>query len=182
MQKPFRFFKWSGKKAIVLFVLALCLALVTVGTTLSIFIMRTNSIKNLFSPPDIKISIEGNTIENTGDVPVYVRAAVIANWVADDNSGAILSVQPIEGTDYTIIFNNTEWFKASDGFYYFSSPLPSRGIASKVVSSASPITSKEGYTLQISVITSAIQSTPVDAIEDSWTAVTVDEDGNLTLK
>ena len=180
MQKPFRFLKWSGKKAIVLFVLTIGLALVTVGTTLSIIIMQTNPIENIFTPPNLDISIEGNTIENTGDVSIYVRAAVIANWVAND--GSILSVQPIEGTDYTAVFNNTEWFKASDGFYYLSAPLSSGEIATKIVSSASTVTSMEGYTLKIQVIASAIQSTPAEAIEDSWTAVTVDEDGKLTLK
>ena len=82
MQKTFHFLKWSGKKAILLSVLTIILAVAAIGATLAFIIVQTPPIENTFPPPNLSINIiEGNDIQNDGDVPVYVRAAVVVNWV-----------------------------------------------------------------------------------------------------
>ena len=176
MQKPFHFLKWSGKKAVVLAVLTLCLAAIVIGTTLAFIIVRTNSIKNQFDPPNLDINIiEGNNIKNTGDVPVYVRAVVVANWV--DGEGAILSEQPTAG-DYTLTIADG-WVQGADGFYYHTAPLASQ-TQDTLITTATQTTTKAGYTLRVQVLASAIQPTPVDAVQNSW-GVTVGNDGNLVV-
>jgi hypothetical protein len=53
-----------------------------IGATLAFIIVQTTPIENTFPPPNLSINIiEGNNIKNDGDVPVYVRAAVVVNWV-----------------------------------------------------------------------------------------------------
>jgi hypothetical protein len=99
-----------------------------IGATLAFIIVQTTPIENTFPPPNLSINIiEGNNIKNKGDVPVYVRAAVVVNWVEknpeEGKQPAILSEQPVVGTDYTMTVNNTDWFLGSDGFYYCKAPL-----------------------------------------------------------
>ena len=183
MQKTFHFLKWSGKKAILLSVLTIILAVAAIGATLAFIIVQTTPIENTFPPPNLSINIiEGNDIQNDGDVPVYVRAAVVVNWV--DGEGAILSEQPtapnaeqnIEG-DYTLTIADG-WVKGADGFYYHTAPLASQA-QETLITTATQNTTKAGYTLRVQVLASAIQTTPVDAVQNSW-GVTVDGNGNLT--
>ena len=179
MQKTFRFLKWSGKKAVVLAVLTVCLAAIVLGTTLAFIIVRTNSIKNQFDPPNLIINIEGNNIQNTGDVPVYVRAVVVANWV-NTQDGSILSVEPKSGDDYTIDIDTENWFMGSDGFYYYKAPLEAGTTAPQLASYATPKTQKDGYELRVQLVASGIQTTPATAVETAWPAVVVDDNNNLT--
>ena len=84
MPKTFKFLSWSGKKAIAFLVLTIVLSVATVATTLAYLIAKTNPIENTFTPPiiDVKIvgdNVEGNYIQNTGDVPVYARVAIVAS-------------------------------------------------------------------------------------------------------
>lgn len=175
MQKTFHFLKWSGKKAILLSVLTIILAVAAIGATLAFIIVQTNPIENTFPPPNLSINIiEGNNIKNDGDVPVYVRAAVVVNWV--DGEGAILSEQPTAG-DYTLTIANG-WVKGADGFYYHTAPLASQA-QETLITTATQNTTKAGYTLRVQVLASGIQTTPTEAVQNSW-GVTVDGNGNLT--
>lgn len=186
MQKTFHFLKWSGKKAILLSVLTIILAVAAIGATLAFIIVQTNPIENTFPPPNLSINIiEGNNIQNDGDVPVYVRAAVVVNWV--DGEGAILSEQPTAG-DYTLTIADG-WVQGADGFYYLATapaegdpaimtPLASKATAA-LITTATQNTTKTGYTLRVQVLASGIQTTPVEAVQNSW-GVTVDGNGNLT--
>ena len=172
MKKTFRFLKWSGNKAVAVF-LSMCLTLAIVGTTLAIIIVRTNPLENRFSPSDLDIAIVGNDIKNTGDVPVYVRAAVVANWIGTED-GSVLSTTPARYVDYTMSINETDWFLGSDGFYYCGLPLAAGATANSLVGNATAVTVKDGYTLQLQIIASGIQAAPDEAVQTSWPAVRVD--------
>lgn len=164
MQKTFHFLKWSGKKAILLSVLTIILAVAAIGATLAFIIVQTTPIENTFPPPNLSINIiEGNNIQNDGDVPVYVRAAVVVNWV--DGEGAILSEQPTAG-DYTLTIADG-WVKGADGFYYHTAPLASQA-QETLITTATQNTTKAGYTLRVQVLASAIQTTPTNAVVESW--------------
>lgn len=163
MQKTFHFLKWSGKKAILLSVLTIILAVAAIGATLAFIIVQTNPIENTFPPPNLSIIIEGNNIKNDGDVPVYVRAAVVVNWV--DGEGAILSEQPTAG-DYTLTIADG-WVQGADGFYYHTAPLASQA-QETLITKATQNTTKTGYTLRVQVLASAIQTTPTNAVVESW--------------
>ena len=181
MHKTFRFFKWSGKKAILLFVLTVLLASLVLNATIAYLLTRTQTIRNKFPPAELEISSwSGNDIINSGDVPIYVRASIRPTWTSDNAEKTVHAVAPIDGEDFTVTVASN-WLKASDGFYYYKNPV---GVAQSVtlVTEAAQLKQMEGHTLRVFVISSAIQTTPADAIENSWRAVEVASDGTLQLK
>ena len=187
MPKTFKFFKWSGKKAVAFLILTIVLVAFIVGTTLAIIIDKTGSITNTFPAPNTQITINGNNISNTGDIYVYARAAVIITWV-NETDGTTLSTVPVEGSDYDIAFNTeANWVKGSDGFWYHTFALAPAGSANSaapaLISNITQKSSKEGYKLYVQVLSSAIQATPAEAVTGSWTAVVgVNADGTLNIQ
>jgi hypothetical protein len=195
MLETFRFLKWSGKKAVAFFVLTMVLTVAVVGTMVAYIITKTDDIKNFFTPPALDIvldgsEIDGNIIQNNGDIPVYVRAVVVFNWATTDENGnsVILSTAPVEGTDYTVTYDTADWVQGSDGFWYYKKPLAAKNetgsSVSPLISSVTQKTIKDDHVLQIQVISSAIQAIPADAVVESWSsAVTgVDTNGSLIVK
>ena len=180
MPKTFKFLKWSGNKAVALFVLTIVLAVAAEGSTVAYIVTKTGEVKNTFTPPDINIDISGDNIANKGDIPVYVRAAVVVNWV-NETDGSILSATPVEGTDYEAVYNTDNgWAKGSDGFWYYKTALDPNVAAATLMKTVTQKTQKDGYKLQVQVLSSAIQTTPASAVEQSW-GVTVNNDGTLTV-
>ena len=187
MSKTFQFFIWSGKKAVAFLVLTVALSVAIVGTTLAYIITQTDILQNIFEPAEVNIEIDGDDITNTGDTDVYVRAAVVINWV--DGDGAILSTMPVAGVDYDIVFNEdtaltSGWVQGSDTFwYYVDTPLEAGKTANALINSITQKTTKDGYTLRVQVLSSAIQAEPAEAVFGAWTSVTgVDASGKLTIE
>ena len=181
MSKTFQFFIWSGKKAVAFLVLTVALSLAIVGTTLAYIITQTDILQNIFEPAKVDIEINGNDIENKSDVDVYIRAAVVVNWV--DGDGAILSTSPVEGDDKDYVLEvATGWKQGSDGFYYYLSKVPSTTESIELLESVTQKKTKDGYTLRVQVLSSAIQAEPAEAVKSSWTVVTgIDNNGNLIV-
>ena len=182
MHKTFRFFRWSGKRAILSLVLIIVLAVVAVDVTVAAILTRTYTIRNKFAAPELEVSTwSGNDVINSGDTPIYVRAIVIATWTSDNAEKTVHAFSPTENIDYEIEVDSTNWFKASDGFYYHRNALnPAQSV--QLINSATQLKQNEGHTLKIFVISSAMQTMPTDAVETSWTAVEVAEDGTLRKK
>lgn len=190
MSKTFQFFIWSGKKAVAFLVLTVALSLAIVGTTLAYIITQTDILQNIFEPAEVNIEIAGDDITNTGDTDVYVRAAVVVNWVDED--GAILSTMPVAGVDYTVEFNTAGgWVQGSDTFWYYTGVVKAANDSNNDDVAPTLITTltqtdaqkKEGYTLTVQVLSSAIQATPTEAVVGAWTSVTgVDGNGKLTIE
>lgn len=188
MPKTFKFFIWSGKKAVAFLVLTVVLSVAIVGSTLAYIIVKTNELNNTFTPGEVEISITGDDITNTGDTDVYVRAAVVVTWV--DTNGVILSTTPVADTDYTVAFNTAEgWTKGSDGFWYYTGVVKAANdgdddVAPTLITSLTQTDDqkKDGYTLTVQVLSSAIQATPAEAVVGSWTSVEkVNDDKTLTI-
>ena len=188
MSKTFQFFIWSGKKAVAFLVLTVALSLAIVGTTLAYIITQTDILQNIFEPAKVDIEINGNDIENKSDVDVYIRAAVVVNWV--DGDGAILSTMPVAGVDYTVEFNTAGgWVQGSDTFWYYTGVVKAANdgdddVAPTLITSLTQTDAqkKDGYTLTVQVISSAIQATPTDAVVGAWESVSgVNGDGSLII-
>lgn len=183
MSKTFKFLVWSGKKAVVFLALTVALSLAVVGTTIAYIIDYTESLKNTFTPPVVDISIDGDDIKNVGDTDVYVRAAVIINWV-NTTDGTTLAATPVVDTDYSVVFNTAGgWVKGSDGFWYYAEgPLAVGATADSLISSVTELKPLTGYKLTVQIVSSAIQATPANAITESWTSVTgIDGEGKLII-
>lgn len=132
---------------------------------------------------DVKVNVGKN------DYTVYVRAAIVVNWV--DANGNVLADAPVsnlqneDNYDYILDLNlatgnpaANQWsFGSPDGFYYYSSPVPSEGSTEVLIKSVKvnpDATVPEGYTLSVEIVAQTIQAigttdtgdTP--AVVDAW--------------
>lgn len=158
-----------------------------IGATIAYLVTHTDPVVNTFTPGKVDTEIveefdgdvkENVTLKNTGDVEAYIRAAVVVSW--KDDQGNVLAAAPVQGTDYTMeLGENTGWFQASDSYYYFSSPVAAGDSTGILIQKCAPITQKEGYTLSVEIIGSAIQSSPASVVEGAW-GVTVGAGGVIT--
>lgn len=173
-------------RILALSILALCLCILS-GTTLAYLVTGTDPIANLFSPGQVScevISGEDVTIQNTGTVDAYIRAAVVVSWVNGD--GVVSANTPEEGTDYTIAYaGNTGWKKAEDGFWYYTAPVAPEQSTGVLIDSCNTTRKAppKGYILSVEVVASAIQATPDDVVTKSWgSGVSAVSSSKLTIK
>lgn len=179
MKKPFRFFKWTGKKAVTLLLVTVLLSLAVADVTLSLLFDRTEPLENVFIPLDLRISMDDqNSIKNVGDTPVYVRALAVAVWASTDDEHTISAIEPVEEVDYRVTEEEGHWFLASDGFYYHEHLMvPDASIP--LFSNIEQLKEKPGYELKIQIIASSVQAYPTEAVSYAWPAVKVDDNGVL---
>ena len=122
-------------------------------------------------------------------VPVH-RFDLQRTWV--DADGNVLGRIPAEGTDYSVTYNTVsavtgekQWFKGTDGFFYYSSPVVS-GSTENLINECKPLVNPEaGYHLKVEIVSQVIQalgSTDADstpAVVDAW-GVTLNSDNLIT--
>lgn len=154
--------------------LALLLALVlilvgTVGGTVAYLVTHTDPVKNTFTPGNVTCDVveEFNTektaktsvkVQNTGNVPAYIRVAVVANTV--DEQGNITGA-----ADENILKNAlaaSGWTKNGD-YYYYNTAVDPNGLTGELLKNSIEL---EG--IQVTILASAIQSTPTDAVQEAW--------------
>lgn len=181
------------------------LLLLVIGTTVAYVYTATNPVKNSFEPSRVACAVVENNdspvtgdvkqigktkenvkIKNTGDTDAYIRVAVTVNWESSDGT-RVWAQKPVEGTDYTITFNDSDWFDGGDGFYYYKKAVSPGDLTSALIDRAilnDGVTPPKGtngteYFLSVEIVASAIQSTPAKVVEDQW-KVSVDENGSLS--
>lgn len=130
--------------------------------------------------PSVDETLDNNvksdvTVKNSGSAPAYLRVAVDIYW--QDKDGARLWDEPVAGTDYAIERGNvsnasasnsaSSWVVASDGFYYWTSPVAPMGKTDVLIKRVSE-TKTDGKNLVVDISTQAIQSTPDDAVKEAW--------------
>lgn len=102
---------------------------------------------------------EDYTVMNTGTVSAYVRAAVVLNWVNEEGDVAFGEVPAVTyGTDWEEI----------DGYVYYKGVLAKGDTTAPVIQTVSDMPAPDGYTLQITVLTEAIQTEPAGAVQNAW--------------
>lgn len=133
--------------------------------------------------PSVQETLSGNVksnvkAQNTGSVPAYIRAAVDIYW-QDATSGARLWDEPQASRDYEIAWSDqlpdasgtnlaSTWVKASDGFYYWTSPVAPGEETGVLIASVTALKATEGRNLVVDVPTQAVQSVPDDAVPEAW--------------
>lgn len=197
MSAKFKFFKWQGKKAIIMFVSLLLLLAMTVGGTVALIVDRTNAIKNTFVMGKVDSELvlgkdaEGkNTVavKNTGDTEAYVRVAMVITWVANEAGGHSVTHidEPMWHRDYTIDYaiDNPDWLQSTtDGLWYYIKPIEGGAVTPPLIYDYGKLNTAqppEGYKLSIVIIPSAIQAYPDTAVKEAW-GVQVDENGLLVF-
>lgn len=146
--------------------LALVLILVgTVGGTVAFLATHTGPVKNTFIPGKVTCQVEEKfnegakseaVIRNTGNVPAYIRVAVVGNTMDGNN---------VTGKyDVSSYLDATEWFLGDDGFYYYKGVVQPGDTTSDLIKTDIPL--PEGK--QVTILASAIQSTPDEAVNSAW--------------
>ena len=150
--------------------LALVLILVcTVGGTVAYLVTHTDPVVNTFTPGKVSCQVEEEfkdndtvktkaVIKNTGNVPAYIRVAVVVNTI--DAQGNITGMADLSQDDW---LNTANWTEGSDGFYYYKGVVQPGEKTDNLL--------KTGINLdgiQVTILASAIQSMPDAAVEEAW--------------
>ena len=183
------------KKVSLLLVSLVLIAAIAVGSTVAFIATSTEPITNIFNPANVTIDIDEKfkdgvktdvQVKNTGNTDAFIRAQIVVTW--KDADGNVSATKPVEGTDYTMTLNETNWFLGSDGFYYCKTsvapdaPNNLTPVLIKECKKVDGVTPPEDYDLSVEIIASGIQSTPASAVEEAWKVVSVSNDGTLTKK
>lgn len=160
--------KWN-KKIILPLLVCLCLtAALGIGSTLAYLTSTPEPVVNTFKagnvPPTIQETepkesngyVKSNVrVTNNGNVPAYIRAAIIVTWQKD---GKIAPTAPVKGTDYTMTIGSG-WTTEIDGYYYYNSAVAAKGQTTDLITEAMQIKAHEdGYQLVIDIVAQTIQA------------------------
>lgn len=179
MERSFRFLNSPGRRALIFLIATLLMFAVTVSATVAYIITKSDTSDNVFTPPVLRLRIENiDDLVNAGDVPVYVRAISVINWLSTEDEHTILSTKPVLNQDFSMDMHTEGWFLGADGFYYYRKPL-APGESIHLVEAAYQLKEKEGYELRFEILSEAVQAYPAEAIAMSWPAVYIDENGLL---
>lgn len=172
-----RRFKW--RKEFVLLVSVFAMIAGVVGGTVAYLVADTDPLTNNFDLAEVSCGVEEKfdnqvkenvKIQNTGDIPAYIRAKVVVTW--KDEDGNVYGQAPVAETNYTISYSS-DW--APDGdYWYYNTPVKPKEFTPVLINSCSPIADQtpEGYHLSVEILAEAIQSEPhnesLSAIKDAW--------------
>ena len=159
--------------------LALVLILVcTVGGTVAYLVTHTDPVVNTFTPGEVSCQVEekfeGNNVKteavvkNTGNVPAYIRVAVVANTI--DAQGNITGMETLPAG----WLNTEDWTKSGD-FYYYKGVVQPGDVTANLLNADINL---EG--IQVTILASAIQSMPDDAVNEAWKMSYNSSTGNWT--
>lgn len=181
--------KVINKRQATLITAAIIVLAVAVCGTLAYVIAGTSSVENTFTPSHVACAVlENDTehtaevvdgitqktdvmIKNTGNTEAYIRVALVVTWKSAD--GRVWAQQPVKDTNYTIKLDDAYWVEV-DGYYYHKAPVAAGDTTEVLINSAAlkgtPPVGSDGtqYYLDIEIVASAIQSTPVSVVTGEW--------------
>ena len=184
------------KRSIKPFLIAFCvciLACAAVSGSLAWLISTPGPVVNEFTPGEVTIQVDetfnGTTkqnvrIKNTGNVPAYIRVALVPAWVDDEGN---IAAKPASLDNCNITWGEggngyeDDWFIGSDGFYYCKTVIEPDGSTPILIKSCTVKDGEHEYDFELQVIASAVQSLPTSTVETVWPVV-VDPDGRLANK
>ena len=166
----------KGFAALVALVLILC---VTIGGTIAWITDQTSAVTNTFTPATVTTDIEENfngttksniKVTNPSDpdtnIPVYIRVAVVVNWVDENDATKIVPGPAINLPDAV-----SPWDLADDGYYYYTSVVDPGDSTSSLFGEeviTEPTNDKpEGARLQVTILAEAIQAQG-GAVQNAW--------------
>lgn len=176
----------SKRKRIIALLVEVILLAGTAGTLA--WLSVTGVLVNQFGigsvTPSVQETLNGKVksdvkAKNTGTAPAYIRAAVDIYW--QDQDGARLWDEPKEEpkgeADYEIAWSVADasgansaynWVKASDGFYYWTSPVAPGAETGVLINRVTELKATEGRNLVVDISTQAVQAMPDEAVHDAW--------------
>ena len=168
-----RVMKTKQPVALVALLLLLCC---TVAGTVAYLVDKTPEVKNTFEPAKVTTSVledpfDGVTkknvrIKNTGNIPAYIRVAVVANWI-DKDGNVYGGATPTEGTNYELEPANG-WFEGSDGYFYYPTAIAAQNETPVLFKEVTQSGAPDGCSLRLTILADGIQSEPADAVTQAW--------------
>ena len=162
--------KKMSKKYVMLFVLVLVILTGTIGGTYAYIIVKSDTVRNTFTVADCDVTVieqvddsakKSIKLQNTGDVPEYMRVAIVGNYVDEDGN----IIAPWNET----IALASGWEKAG-GFYYCKTPVAIGALTPELLQA--PIKCESlpdgAANLVIDVLAQAVQAEPIDAVTEVW--------------
>ena len=174
------------RKNLIRVLIALTVVLVLLcGTAVALMFRQTNLVTNEFETAIVDCQVHEQTdtgsadtgsvmagvkssitVQNTGNIPAYIRVRFVSNWV--DDAGNIVgkaSEMPV------ISYDETTWFEKND-IYYCRTPIAVEGYTPELLKSGKTIVlradAETGYRQVLEVFADAIQSEPNKAVTQSW--------------
>lgn len=134
------------------FVMLLCVTVLLmgfVGGSLA-WLVDKQEVTNTFSYANVSCTVDGNTVTNTSDIPVYLRIAVVPDCTVGETlkNGVRLTVNPGEG------------WEQSGSYYVSKKPV---GVDQSL---SFEVEAPEG--VAYNVLAEAIQSEPDSAKTEAW--------------
>ena len=181
------------KRSIKPFLIAFCvciLACAAVSGSLAWLISTPGPVVNEFTPGEVTIQVDetfnGTTkqngrIKNTGNVPAYIRVALVPAWVDDEGN---IAAKPAYLDDCNITLGddfNQFWFEGTDGFYYCKTVIEPGEYTPILINSCTVNGGEHKYDFELQIIASAVQSLPTSTVGEVWPVV-VGPDGTLAKK
>lgn len=173
-----RVMKTKQPVALVALLLLLCC---TVAGTLAYLVDKSGPVTNTFEPAYVTTAVDekfdGTTksevkIKNTGNIPAYIRATIVVNWV---NDAGEISGTPVKTTDYTISYNEADWKLIGDYWYCKTTTASGASTEPLIISCAKTSTAAvpDGYDLQVTILADGIQADGVGSngktpMQDAW--------------
>ena len=188
-----RVMKTKKPVALVALLLLLCC---TVAGTLAYLVDSTDPVTNTFTPAHVSTAVDETfengvksdvKIQNTGDIPAYIRVAVVVNWADKDGNvyGGAVPTDKGDKKDYDLTLKaNNGWIKGADGYYYYIHPVAPKESTTAIFEDITQLTDDpaEGYGLQITILADGIQSEPGTTVVSVWKSVTdVNTDKTLSV-
>ena len=108
-------------------------------------------------------------LQNTGDIPAYLRSRVLVTWKNAD--GQLHWQKPQPGTDFTMTLDLANgWMQHTDGYYYWQAPVEPLGFTGVLIPECRQLPGRapEGFRLSVEILGDAIQSEPDAAVLEAW--------------
>lgn len=162
--------------------LALLLALILVvgaaaGGTVAWLTQTTGTANNNFEYGRVSCEVSENfdgvstkqdvQITNKGNIPAYIRATYVVNWL--DKDGNIAASVP-EVYSYNLTENpNGTWTKGTDGYFYYLTPVaPGASTPGSLLTCTAVRPENPEYRLSVEILATAVQSAPASAVNEAW--------------
>ena len=159
--------------AILIIALVLLFAVIVGGTVALLQATAANRLTNTFAPVKVEIdpdeektptSKSNIKFQNTGDVPVYIRATLVIYWKDSDEN---FVPQPAGGKIEGGLIQ--DGWTEKNGIYYYGSQVAPQDWTGVMLSEI-VVTCPDGYTCHIDVQAEAIQAEGLNAssAQDAW--------------
>lgn len=165
-------FRW--KRSGILLAAVIVLLAGAVGGTWAFLVAQSEPVQNNFTYAHVSCTINEKfendvksdvTIQNTGNIPAYIRARIVVTW--KDASGNVSAV-PVKDTDYTITFNGEKWTLQGD-YWYCKTAVDAGGETPVLITKCEKKgNAPKDYDLSVEILADAIQSEPANAVKEAW--------------